>query len=134
MLRGNRELWITFSDVPILAGIGVLFYQIYHWARSGHWLHLTVTTGLTYLNLHVPQTGHVISQRLVNWLADLPLGFGLMFVGVALILTYYFIQKIWNKLTRSFRRTSAPVAGPTTTIRANAPIQDDASEPLPPMA
>jgi hypothetical protein len=107
MALRDRELWITFSDIPILAGACTLLYQLYHWVMTGKWLHLTVTTGLTYMHWAKPQTGHTVSQRLVDWLCNLPLCFGMMFVGVAMILGYYVIQQTWYKITRALRRTTS---------------------------
>ena len=71
-LREDRgALWMGI--VLVLATLTLPAYQAVLWLQTGIWYPLPISSAIQYVGWHVPSTEWVGSQKILDWLFDLPM-------------------------------------------------------------
>ena len=103
----ERSSWIAKKMLVIvqifmwgfLAGLAVLGYQVYQWAKFGVWTALTVGMTFKYFGVDAPSVSWVGIQEAINWWLDSSLALNLILVSIWIPFSLVIVleMSVWKK-------------------------------------
>jgi hypothetical protein len=100
MDRGDRFVQLlsgstmAVGGLTMLAGPGVLLYQIVLWLRDGVWTPLQVRLVWQELEWPEPAFEWLGVQRIANGMLDLPFSLGIFLVGIGIVIVGAKMEKL----------------------------------------
>lgn len=76
-------IYALFTWTIVMAGVGLIFFQIIQWLRFGEWVPLSVLWALQKLHFHVGWVG------VAKILDNIPLSLTLCFLGIGLMCVFF---------------------------------------------
>jgi hypothetical protein len=92
------EALIHFFLWTFLAGVAVIGYEAYVWAKFGSWDTITVGYALYYINVEPPTVSWVGVQQAIDWWLSSALSWNLIIASIIIpiVVVFVFEKTIWR--------------------------------------